>query len=133
MHDVEAYMGEIGRRCNTRILDKKESNLRTWTEEVVAPSTNISENHTDLGDDAHDLCGRQYTLRLRIPIGRPPPQSRCYFEAFEKQEFRTAGRQSSGDLKAAAHEALSAAKPPTILEQFEEPPGKPTSQTVGQD
>lgn len=42
MHDVESYMGDIGKRCNTRILDKKVSNLRTWTEEVGAPSTNVS-------------------------------------------------------------------------------------------
>lgn len=42
MHDVETYMGEIGKRCNTRILDKKDKNLRTWTEEVGAPSTNVS-------------------------------------------------------------------------------------------
>ena len=43
MHEVESYMGEIGRRCDTRILDKKTSNLEKWTEEVEAPSTNISE------------------------------------------------------------------------------------------
>lgn len=48
MHDVETYMGEIGKRCNTRILDKKESNLRTWIEEVGAPSTNVSQKSTDL-------------------------------------------------------------------------------------
>lgn len=42
MHDVETYMGEIGKRCNTRIMDKKDSNLRTWTEEVRAPSTSVS-------------------------------------------------------------------------------------------
>ena len=42
MHDVETYMGEIGKRCNTRIVEKKNSNLRTWTEEVRAPSTSIS-------------------------------------------------------------------------------------------
>ncbi|KAF6241450.1 hypothetical protein HO173_000160 [Letharia columbiana] len=39
MHDLETYMGEISKRCNTRILDKKASNLRTWTEEVGAPNT----------------------------------------------------------------------------------------------
>ena len=47
MHDVETYMGEIGKRCNTRLLDKKEANLRTWTEEVGAPSTNVSGESTD--------------------------------------------------------------------------------------
>ena len=48
MDEVESYMGEIGKRCNTRILDKKASNLRTWTEEVGAPSTKTSEKSTDL-------------------------------------------------------------------------------------
>lgn len=48
MHKVEAYMGEIGKRCNTRILERKESNLRIWTEDVGAPSTNVSEKPTDI-------------------------------------------------------------------------------------
>lgn len=39
MHDVEALMGELGRRCNTRALEKKGSNLRTWSKEVEASST----------------------------------------------------------------------------------------------
>ena len=47
MHDVETYMGQIGKRCNTRILEKKDSNLRTWTEEIGAPSTNVSEQPID--------------------------------------------------------------------------------------
>ena len=42
MHDVETYMGEIGKRCNTGIIDKKCSNLQMWNEEVGAPSTKIS-------------------------------------------------------------------------------------------
>ena len=48
MNDVETYMGQIGKRCNTRILEKKDSNLRTWTEEVGAPSTNVSEKPVDI-------------------------------------------------------------------------------------
>ena len=47
MHDVETYMGQIGKRCNTRILEKKDSNLRKWTEEIGAPSTNVSEKPID--------------------------------------------------------------------------------------
>jgi len=39
MHDVEAYMAELGRRCNTRVLEKKGSNLQTWSEKISAPST----------------------------------------------------------------------------------------------
>ena len=48
MEEVENHMGEIGKRCNTRILDKKNLNLRTWTEEVGAPSTNTSGKFPDL-------------------------------------------------------------------------------------
>ena len=40
MHTVEAYVGEIGQRCNTRLLERKGSNLRSWAEEIEAPSTN---------------------------------------------------------------------------------------------
>ena len=39
MHDVEAYIGEIGQRCNTRLLEKKGANLRSWTEKIEAPGT----------------------------------------------------------------------------------------------
>ena len=39
MHNVEAYMGEMGQRCNTRLLEKKGTNLRSWTGEIEAPST----------------------------------------------------------------------------------------------
>ncbi|KAK4695720.1 conserved oligomeric Golgi complex subunit 1, partial [Lecanoromycetidae sp. Uapishka_2] len=38
MHKVEAYMGETGQRCNTRLLEKKGTNLRSWTDVAEAPS-----------------------------------------------------------------------------------------------
>lgn len=47
MHMVETNMGEIGKRCNTRILEKKGSNLRAWSEDVGAPSTKIA-NRSDM-------------------------------------------------------------------------------------
>ena len=34
MRQVEAHLGGIGRRCNTRILERKSVNLSTWEEEV---------------------------------------------------------------------------------------------------
>lgn len=37
MRDVETYIGEIGKRCNTRILEKKGSNMNSWAEEIGAP------------------------------------------------------------------------------------------------
>ena len=48
MHDVETYIGQIGKRCNTRILEKKGSNMRTWAEEVGAQSTNVQYESTYL-------------------------------------------------------------------------------------
>ena len=34
MHRVEAYMGDIGQRCNTRILERKGTNAVAWEEEI---------------------------------------------------------------------------------------------------
>ncbi|KAL2039107.1 hypothetical protein N7G274_008156 [Stereocaulon virgatum] len=39
MHTVEAYIGEIGQRCNTRLLERKSSNLRSWAQEIEAPNS----------------------------------------------------------------------------------------------
>lgn len=57
MHDVEAYMGELGRRCNTRILEKKGSNLRRWNEAVEAPSMQACSIDT-YADGLLIGCGR---------------------------------------------------------------------------
>ena len=35
---VETYMAEIGRRCNTNILETKAMNLSAWIDEVERPS-----------------------------------------------------------------------------------------------
>ena len=34
MHQVEAYLGDMGRKCNTRLLEKKRTNLRVWEREI---------------------------------------------------------------------------------------------------
>lgn len=36
MHRVEAYLGDMGSKCNTRLLEKKGMNLRAWNGEVSA-------------------------------------------------------------------------------------------------
>lgn len=36
MHHVEAYLGDMGSKCNTRLLEKKGTNLRVWNGEVSA-------------------------------------------------------------------------------------------------
>ena len=36
MHHVEANLGDMGVRCNTRLLDKKAANLRRWNATVGA-------------------------------------------------------------------------------------------------
>ena len=41
MHDVETYIGEIGQRCNTKLLEKKWKNLQNWEEKIEAPSTQL--------------------------------------------------------------------------------------------
>ena len=33
IHRVEALMGEMGRKCNTRIVERKAVNLRKWDRE----------------------------------------------------------------------------------------------------
>ena len=72
MHDVETYMGEIGKRCNTRMIDKKCSNLQMWTEEVGAPSTKSRKIPQNSGDDTYDFYGRGYTLLPCVTTSRPP-------------------------------------------------------------
>ena len=37
MHQVEAFMGNIGQKCNTRLLEKKGANLERWSKEIAAP------------------------------------------------------------------------------------------------
>ncbi len=41
MHHVEAYLGDMGRKCNTRLLEKKGMNLLAWNGEVRAAGTQI--------------------------------------------------------------------------------------------
>lgn len=57
MHDVEAYVGKLGRRCNTRVLEKKGSNLRTWNEAVEAPSMQACSIDA-YADSLLTSCGR---------------------------------------------------------------------------
>ena len=46
MHNVEANLGDMGVRCNTRLLDKKVSNSRRWN--TTAGAVGIIMNY-DLG------------------------------------------------------------------------------------
>ena len=34
MHQVEANLGDMGNRCNTRLLEKKGINLKFWEHEI---------------------------------------------------------------------------------------------------
>ena len=36
MHQVEAYIGDMGQKCNTRLLEKKGTNLRAWKKGIGA-------------------------------------------------------------------------------------------------
>ena len=35
-HHVEAHLGDMGKKCNTRLLEKKGNNLKTWEREIGA-------------------------------------------------------------------------------------------------
>ncbi len=41
MHDVETYIGNIGQKCNTRILEKKAAKLQTWSRIVGTAGEDI--------------------------------------------------------------------------------------------
>ena len=41
MSCVESYVGEIGKNCNTRIVEKKASNLKAWTINIESQSTRL--------------------------------------------------------------------------------------------
>lgn len=58
VHDVEAYIGEIGQRCNTRVLEKKGANLRSWAEKTEAPGTRFPHTFWSYEYHAHSCHGR---------------------------------------------------------------------------
>ena len=67
IHDVETLIGDIGVKCNTRLIEKKTANLRSWTKEVGAKGTSKLYSRV--------ICllrawlmewGRQRTLRIRV-------------------------------------------------------------------
>ena len=39
MHDVEALIGNIAQKCNTRLLERKMLNLKAWRQEAGAKGT----------------------------------------------------------------------------------------------
>ena len=34
MHDVEDLMGNIGQNCNTKLMERKSTNLKAWMKEI---------------------------------------------------------------------------------------------------
>lgn len=59
MQQVESYIGDMGMRCNSRLLGKKAANLRAWDNDTKARGTvttsewssgkEISVAHMDFG------------------------------------------------------------------------------------
>ena len=43
MQQVETYLGDLSKECNTRLLDKSTSNLRVWGGQVGATGARPSE------------------------------------------------------------------------------------------
>lgn len=39
MQQVESYFVDMGRKCDARLLEKKNSNLRSWDAEIRAKGT----------------------------------------------------------------------------------------------
>ena len=42
MHHIEAYLGEMGKNCNTRLLEKKGSNLGALNDMIGATGACLS-------------------------------------------------------------------------------------------
>ena len=53
MHNVEANLGDMGVRCNTRLLDKKFANSRRWNTTVGAVGIIMSDNLGKAGQGSH--------------------------------------------------------------------------------
>ena len=39
IHDVESLIGDIGVKCNTRLMERKTANFISWTKETSAKGT----------------------------------------------------------------------------------------------
>ena len=44
MQQVEGYLGDLGRQCNTRLLEKKGVNLRNWEDTMGARGNEAPAN-----------------------------------------------------------------------------------------
>jgi len=44
MQKVETYIGDIGQKCNTRLLERKGENLQTWNQEAGARGDDLDED-----------------------------------------------------------------------------------------
>ena len=73
MHKIEAYIGEIGRRCNTRILERKEQNVNDLEEEVGS-SGMVTVYWINLNIANH--CSRASSKYPGVPTCRPSILSR---------------------------------------------------------
>lgn len=59
MQEVDSYLGNMGFRCNSRLLDKKAANLKAWNNDSKATGTatisrmslqeNICTAHSEFG------------------------------------------------------------------------------------
>ena len=67
IHDVETYIGKIGQKCNTRLLEKKVANLEAWHMKVTASGRKVSGQY--LGPKSIKLtAGRQTVPDTNLPL-----------------------------------------------------------------
>lgn len=71
MQSVETYLGDMGVRCNSRLLDKKAANLRAWNDDIKARGTPTVNPRFPIEEiaKAHTKIGRQGALRLGFTTG----------------------------------------------------------------
>ena len=81
MHNVETHLAEIGQKCNTRLLEKRTKNFRTWQEEVDKPRLAyimVYANSSLLTSMLADSANYALTSQLSILRSCPDVLSRIF-------------------------------------------------------
>lgn len=102
IQQVETYLGDMGRRCNARLLEKKGSNLRTWDGAVGTAGIDCHEAAIPRAIEGLIASGRHRALYLCIPIRRPPQLSRGLVEATPERGFGIASCKGARHFEAPA-------------------------------
>lgn len=76
MHHVEAYLGDMGRKCNTRLLEKKGTNLLAWNGNIRASGIQIPTDSQLLGAllTSYWAGSERYALTSQLAVFRSCPE-----------------------------------------------------------